>query len=143
MKTIQGMLCQYFIMKGSPTIEFISSANKLKGFVLEKKKENIESLSNPLILENVFTKIIPSTEPMIIKKTEDEKEKKKKQKYKEHKKDGITICSLFIEKNPVLNPWKSSLTSIKKDDYADSFLQGIWYLKHNKMIQYNDEYVLY
>ena len=34
MKTIQGMLAQYFIMKCPlSTIEFISSANKLKGFL--------------------------------------------------------------------------------------------------------------
>jgi len=35
MKTIQGMLAQYFILKCPPTstIEFISSANKLKGLV--------------------------------------------------------------------------------------------------------------
>ena len=34
MKTIQGMLAQYFIIKGSPTlvIEFVSSFNKLKDF---------------------------------------------------------------------------------------------------------------
>jgi len=38
MKTIQGMLTQYFIQMGSPTIEYISSSNKLKG--LENKIEN-------------------------------------------------------------------------------------------------------
>ena len=30
MKTLQGMISQYFIMKGIPSIEFISSINKLK-----------------------------------------------------------------------------------------------------------------
>lgn len=38
MKTIQGMLTQYFIHLGSPTIEYISSSNKLKG--LENTIEN-------------------------------------------------------------------------------------------------------
>jgi hypothetical protein len=39
MKTIQGMLAQYFIMKRpTATIEFISSANKLKGFTVSDEK---------------------------------------------------------------------------------------------------------
>ena len=42
MKTIQGMLAQYFIMKNENIdIEFLSSSGKLKGF--EKMNENIES----------------------------------------------------------------------------------------------------
>ena len=31
MKTLQGMIAQYFIMRGKPNISFISSINKLKG----------------------------------------------------------------------------------------------------------------
>jgi hypothetical protein len=136
MKTIQGMLCQYFIMKGSQRIEFISSINKLKGFVLEKKKENEENNEKEKIEENKKEKKEKE------KIEENKKEKKEKEKYKEHKKDGIFICSQFLEKNPILNSWKSCLTSSKKDDYADSFLQGIWYLKHHTIIKYNEEYVL-
>ena len=124
MKTIQGMLCQYFIMKGSSHIEFISSANKLKGFVLEKKIEN---------------KFIEKKDEIVEKESKESKDKKK---YKEHKKDGITICSQFLEKNPQISQWKSCLLSIKKDDYADSFLQGIWYLKHNNLIKYNEEFII-
>jgi hypothetical protein len=42
MKTIQGMLAQYFIMRhDSINIEFLSSAGKLKGF--EKQNENLDS----------------------------------------------------------------------------------------------------
>ena len=43
MKTIQGMLMQYFIMRrdNDIVIEFLSSAGKLKGF--EKQNENVES----------------------------------------------------------------------------------------------------
>lgn len=107
MKTIQGMLSQYFIMKGSPNIEFISSSNKLKGFSIESKEK-------------------PDTE------------KTDKQNYKKHKTDGIQVCSLFLEKNENLKKWGHCLLNIKKDDYADSFLQGIWYLKNKNLIRYND-----
>ena len=42
MKTIQGMLAQYFIMKYDEIkIEFISSSGKLKG--LSKENENLDS----------------------------------------------------------------------------------------------------
>ena len=42
MKTIQGMVAQYFIMRhDSINIEFLSSAGKLKGF--EKQNENLDS----------------------------------------------------------------------------------------------------
>jgi hypothetical protein len=44
MKTIQGMLAQYFIMKtnGNIDIEFVSATNKLKDFLSgEKEKEKM------------------------------------------------------------------------------------------------------
>lgn len=108
MKTIQGMLTQYFIMKPREpiSIEFISSANKLKGFVVERSSSEKE----------------PSA-------------------YKQHKQDGIVICGHFLEKNENLHRWKPCLEHVKKDDYADGFLQGIWYLKHKKIIDYR-EYVI-
>jgi hypothetical protein len=97
MKTIQGMLAQYFIMRGRPdiVIEFVSSSNKLKDFVAEKNTT-----------------------------------------YKQHKKDGITICSRFLENNPGWSGWASVLQTTKRDDLADSFLQGIWYLKRGNIISY-------
>jgi len=97
MKTIQGMLAQYFIMRGRTdiVIEFVSSSNKLKDFVAEKNTT-----------------------------------------YKQHKKDGITICSRFLENNPTWTHWLSVLQTTKRDDLADSFLQGIWYLKRGNIISY-------
>jgi Mitochondrial resolvase Ydc2 / RNA splicing MRS1 len=97
MKTIQGMLAQYFIMRGRPdiVIEFVSSSNKLKDFVAEKNTT-----------------------------------------YNQHKKDGIEICSRFLENNPNWTQWSSVLQTTKRDDLADSFLQGIWYLKRGNIISY-------
>lgn len=102
MKTVQGMLAQYFIMKSVDKIDFISSANKLKGLV-EKPVTNASD----------------------------------KNKYKKHKEDSIAICSRFLDGNTDLQKWKPSLETPKKDDLADGFLQGIWYLKQNNIITYN------
>lgn len=111
MKTIQGMLAQYFIMKNENIqIEFISSINKLKDFYIFNKNSKTE------------TSIESNTE----KKTE----------YKKHKNDGVLFCSQIISANPCIFDWKNKLDTNKKDDLADAFLQGIWFIKHKKIITY-------
>ena len=97
MKTIQGMLAQYFIMNENDnvSIEFLSAAGKLKG--LEKQNENLVS------------------------------------EYKQHKKDAIFYCTKFLEKENFCQ-WKHILNNKKKDDLADCFLQGIWYLQSKNNI---------
>lgn len=115
MKTLQGMLTQYFIMRGMPDIhiDFISSANKLKGFsVSSETNENADD----------------------------------KTKYTKHKKDGIQVCTQFLDANPQWTEWKQMFSTVhthgnkaplqKRDDLADSFLQGIWYMKSRKIITY-------
>ena len=88
MKTLQGMITQYFIMRGVPDIRFISATNKLKLFSKEgedktdyadRKKRSIEVTRSLLLL----TQSTQST------------------RFEKHK---------------------------KKDDLADCFLQGIWWL---------------
>lgn len=97
MKTIQGMLAQYFIMKSSEiVIEFVSSSNKLKG------------LSNTLRLQDG----IDTTSS-----------------YKANKQNGIVYCSQLLENHPQFHSWKHILENKKKDDFADCFLQGMWYLQ--------------
>ena len=113
MKTIQGMLAQYFIMINSDIhIEFISSANKLKSF------EPIEKADKKL--ENVF-----------IENNREPKEKCQNGVYKKHKIDGVTKCSQLLEKNQEFKKWIHVLDTKKKDDLADCFLQGIWYMNKN------------
>lgn len=106
MKTIQGMLAQYFIMINHDiTIEFISSANKLKSLENSEKLENV-FIENTGTNENTQSKI-----------------------YKKHKIDGVTKCSQILEKNIEFKKWKYVLETKKKDDLADCFLQGIWYIQ--------------
>jgi len=111
MKTVQGMLAQYFIMINSTIhIEFISSSNKLKNFIVKsdpKKKEGELEIKS-------------------MEKTENN--------YKTNKKNGILYCSEILEKNESLNPWQSILNTPKKDDLSDCFLQGIWYLQKKNII---------
>jgi len=110
MKTIQGMLAQYFIMINNDiTIEFVSSSNKLRSF------ENGEKLEN-VFLGNTISET---------------KEKTQSKIYKKHKVDGVTKCSQILEKNEDFKKWAHVLQTKKKDDLADCFLQGIWYLHKN------------
>lgn len=107
MKTVQGMLAQYFIMKNTDIhIDFISSANKLK----------------------YFTKSQPKTE------------ESSSQKYSQHKKDGVFYTMQIIEKNPWLHIWNSHVVqSKKKDDLADCFLQGLWFLNSREKIEIKED----
>ena len=92
MKTIQGMVTQYFVMKNVPNIEYISSSNKLKNFI-EKKKTT----------------------------------------YNERKKIGVEVTGKLINEKPGLVKWEEFFkTHKKKDDLADSFLQGLWFLEKLK-----------
>jgi hypothetical protein len=58
--------------------------------------------------------------------------------YKANKTDGVHFCRRFLDENAeTLGKWRPLFdASPKKDDLADSFLQGIWYLKMHKLINY-------
>jgi hypothetical protein len=91
MKTIQGMIVQYFIMSSIVVghMEFISSANKLKDC-----------------------------------------DKKDKSTYSDRKKLGISKCLETITHDFRFSQNVDYFTKHKKkDDLADSFLQGIYYIR--------------
>jgi len=90
MKTLQGMITQYFIMREITNIEFVSASNKLK-FFSEKKKTT----------------------------------------YTERKKRSIQLTTQLLQDSSYLEQFKGCK---KKDDLADSFLQGLWYLNQMKLI---------
>jgi hypothetical protein len=127
MKTIQGMLAQYFIMKNSDTnIDFVSSANKLSQFRRDKECTKV-TYGNPappsLHSENNKLSAVKPLENTIINAD-----------YKQHKKDGLYYCSQVIQKNACFTGWSESLHIKKADDLADSFLQGLWFIA-NKLVK--------
>jgi hypothetical protein len=106
MRTIQGMVAQMFILRDVPTIEFVSSSNKLREYLGEKKKV----VDKPLL----------------------ESDQIQNPDYKQHKKDGIRYTREWLESEKSgFSPWKTFFDTYprKQDDLADSFLQGIWYLR--------------
>lgn len=117
MKTIQGMLAQYFIMKNDAIhIEFISSANKLKQF-----------------------KDIPNASISTIDSERQSGSQRTNPNYKEHKKDAVFYSKQILAANDCICQWSDSMNIKKKDDLADCFLQGLWYLKHNNIILYAED----
>ena len=94
MKTLQGMIAQYFIMNDVTDIHFISASNKLKDFIANKQTT-----------------------------------------YSERKKKGIEVCEEIVINNDQLNEHLTLFeNSKKKDDLADCFLQGLWFLKEKSLI---------
>ena len=95
MKSIQGMIAQYFIMKNITNIDFVSSSNKLKEFIGDQKTT-----------------------------------------YAERKKIGVNITKDILAKNPLNMDWLPFVSKHKKkDDLADSLLQGLWFLRNKKLIK--------
>ena len=93
MKTLQGMITQYFIMRGYQNIEYVCSTNKLKLF-LDKNK----GMGKP---------------------------GGEKTSYSERKKLGIKYCQELLSQHRQ-DDWLQFMAKHgKKDDLADSFLQGI------------------
>ena len=111
MNVLQGMISQYFIMKDLTRIEFISATNKLKLFKGVIQNQN----QNHIELENVI-----------------ETEKKL---YKMRKDAGKKVCRSLLLFYQHLNIWIKDYDEHKKrDDLADCFLHGYYYmhLKYNQ-----------
>jgi hypothetical protein len=104
MKTLQGMITQYFIMKEVPQIEFISASCKLKLFTDSATTQ--EDIDGDELIVDAST-------------------------YADRKKSGIAVCRSLGEISRKYNSdyakWMTVFeTHKKKDDLADCFLQGLW-----------------
>ena len=133
MNTIQGMVAQYFIMRDTDDrlkIDFISSAGKLKGFT--DKVLALPSTDNVQTTDNVLA--LPTTD-----KDQPAVKAQETNTYKDHKRDGIAFCHQFMAANPLLASFRQIIeAAAKKDDLADCFLQGIYYLKRENIIMYSE-----
>jgi hypothetical protein len=117
MKTVQGMISQYFIMRNQDIqIEFVSSANKLKGQEIVKVADSDDE-----------------KETQEKETQEKENQVKVKHSYSDRKKMGIKYCLDLINGTEHVNFF---INHKKQDDLADSFLQGIWYI-NNKINKIN------
>jgi len=104
MKTLQGMITQYFIMKHIPIIEFISASCKLKLFT--DTNTNVDLMNTDTVCVDAST-------------------------YADRKRSGIAVCRSLGEisrkRNSDYAKWMPVFENHKKkDDLADCFLQGLW-----------------
>jgi hypothetical protein len=115
MKTIQGMLSQYFIMRNNNIqIDFISASNKLKDYIPTTTNQSLDP------------KALPVTETKNIDKPKDSK-----LDYKQRKKLGIQTTLNIVNNDFRFKIWADFLHKHnKKDDLSDCFLQGMWYIKY-------------
>lgn len=104
MKTVQGMLAQMFIM----------------------------------MYENIGVEFVSSANKLKMfakeKKEESKESKTDSQKYKAHKKDGVVYCEQLLSSGKWPTDLWTNCDKKKKDDLADCFLQGVWWLKREKII---------
>ena len=127
MKTIQGMLVQYFVCNHVSNIEFISSQNKLKSFhSINKNDTNKNDINKNDTNKN-------DTNKNDTDKNDTNKNDTDKTQYKLNKKNGIVYCRQLLQN--MNTQWLSyfELCKQKKDDLADSYLQGMYYINLNKL----------
>jgi hypothetical protein len=134
MKTLQGMIAQYFIMHEKTDIKFVSAANKLKGAspLTPSLTKEASPLTPPLSEKN--EQLVPAV--TIEEPTQPGGSGGLTPKggpgvsppsYADRKKAGIKITLDYLQQ-PQYIQWQPHFKQHKKkDDLADAFLQGKWY----------------
>jgi hypothetical protein len=121
MKTLQGMITQYFIMKHVPQIEFISASCKLKLFIDTPISQTLNGAGAGAGACDTDADINAEGGGICIDAAT----------YADRKKSGIAVCRWLGEisrkhKSDYIK-WMSVFENHKKkDDLADCFLQGLW-----------------
>ena len=122
MKTIQGMISQYFIDCNNYNIKFISATNKLKPFISKESKYITE-----------YKDYKDYSDVNEVKEVKDVKEKKIS--YNERKKLSIYYTKQLLEHKNMSQELTFFIKHSKKDDLADCFLQGIYYLENFSVLK--------
>jgi len=148
MKSIQMILYSYFLILGkvigNPTndnsgyidiIDFCSASNKLKVYdgppiVLEEKKKRLKKIdASSQEKKEEINKDQQNIEEVKVEEEIQIKDKKKGSsiKYADKKRLAIEYAKYYVQQNPDYIEFFNNHK--KKDDLADSFLQGLYYLK--------------
>lgn len=133
MMSIQGMLCQYFVMRHpTTTVNFISATNKLKLFqtkstikseYADRKQKSIEICLNVL---NKNQELIGGNQnQQNQKKNLKRKSTQPKKQTKQTKQNNITLFTFDGNSDETIQILQSY---VKQDDMADSLLQGVYYI---------------
>ena len=162
MKTIQGMLMQYFLMRNENVkVEFISACNKLKNKIAEELWDvdntdlNTGAVSGSGSVSGAGAGAgaganIKKSAKKSDKKTDNNNNnnnndvdecgndtniskltKMEKKEYTKRKKQGVASCADILSATPTLSSWSPYFQRCKKkDDLADCFLQGVWYIQN-------------
>jgi hypothetical protein len=114
MKTIQGMVAQYFILKETCTkIEFVNAGNKLNQFL------KADPVAKAQVKEEEEENVIVDAAAAAT--------------YKGRKQMGIEKCEEELNKTEANRPLIRYLQAHKKkDDLADCYLQAVWYINKKK-----------
>ena len=143
MKSIQMILYSYFLILGKvigngensksyiQSIDFCSASNKLKVYdgpqiILEKKEKKVSTKKKKNGIENE-SEIKEVNEEKKITIEEPQKKKSSTIKYADKKKLAIEHAKYYVLQNPDYIDFFNNHK--KKDDLADSFLQGLYYFK--------------
>ena len=143
MKSIQMILYSYFLILGKvigngensksyiQSIDFCSASNKLKVYdgpqiILEKKEKKVSTKKKKDGIENE-SEIKEVNEEKKITIEEPQKKKSSTIKYADKKKLAIEHAKYYVLQNPDYIDFFNNHK--KKDDLADSFLQGLYYFK--------------
>ena len=116
------MISQYFIDCNNYNIKFISATNKLKPFI-SKESKYINDYKDYNDVNDV-------------KDSKDIKDvKEKKLSYNERKKLSIYYTKQLLEHKNMSQDLAFFIKHSKKDDLADCFLQGIYYLENFNVLK--------
>ena len=151
MKSIQMILYSYFLILGKvigngetsesyiQNVDFCSASNKLKVYdgpkiVLPEKKSRAKKKNDEITIneDNTDNKNIAiiSIIPIIQEKEDEKKTKSSSLKYADKKRLAIEHALYYLKKDqPTYFDFFNNHK--KKDDLADSFLQGLYYLGKN------------
>ena len=111
MKTVQGMLTQYFLMRGAMDIRFVSSSNKLS----VATQSSVTTATDTAVTTDTT-----ATDTTITTVTTDTST------YAGRKKEGV----LRVKRMLIGGDWVDWFEShTKQDDLADALLQGRWFME--------------